>query len=145
MNCEGQLVFEDCVCFRLGKTVRRVTKAYRQEISKYKLTHGQFFMMVAILEEDGLLPSEIAEKTSQDRATTTGLLDRLENDGWIERKADRADRRSLRIFLTPHALDHKKSIMALFKKTNQKFLDCFSQEEWAQMQDFLTRLDRLND
>ncbi|MCG8549589.1 MAG: MarR family transcriptional regulator [Desulfobacterales bacterium] len=102
-------------------------------------------MMVAILEEDGLLPSEIAKKTSQDRSTTTGLLDRLEKDGWIERKADRADRRSLRIFLTQHALDHKKSIMTLFKKTNQKFLHCFSQEEWAQMQDFLTRLDRYND
>lgn len=139
------MVFEDCVCFRLGKTVRKVTKAYRQEISKYKLTHGQFFMMVAILEEEGLLPSEIAEKTSQDRATTTGLLDRLEKDGWIERKADRADRRSLRIFLTQHARDHKENIMTLFEETNQKFLNCFSQDEWSQMQGFLTRLDQFND
>lgn len=139
------MVFEDCVCFRLGKTVRRVTKAYRQEISKYHLTHGQFFMLLAILEEDGLLPSEIAEKTSQDRATTTGLLDRLEKDGWIERKADKADRRSLRIFLTPYALDHKKSIMTLFEETNQKFLNCFSRDEWAQMRNFLTRLDQFND
>ncbi len=102
-------------------------------------------MMLAILEEDGLLPSEIAEKTSQDRATTTGLLDRLEKEGWIERKADRADRRSLRIFLTQYALDHKKNIMTLFEETNQKFLNCFSQDEWAQMQDFLTRLDQFND
>ena len=139
------MVFEDCVCFRLGKTVRRVTKAYRQKISKYNFTHGQFFMMVAILEEDGLLPSEIADKTSQNRATTTGLLDRLEKDGWIERKADREDRRSLRIFLTQYARDHKESIMTLFEETNQKFLNCFSQDEWAQMQGFLTRLDQFND
>lgn len=101
-------------------------------------------MMVAILEEDGLLPSELADKTSQDRATTTGLLDRLEKDGWIERKADGKDRRSLRIFLTPHALNHKDNLLELFEKTNQKFLNCFTQDEWSQMQDFLDRLDQFN-
>lgn len=139
------MLFEDCVCFRLGKTVRQVTKAYRKEISNYKLTHGQFFMIVAILEEDGLLPSELADKTSQDRATTTGLLDRLEKDGWIERKADRNDRRSLRIFLTQHARNHKNNIMKLFEETNQKFLNRFTQNEWSQMQDFLNRLDQSNE
>jgi DNA-binding MarR family transcriptional regulator len=122
-----------------------VTKAYRKEISNYKLTHGQFFMIVAILEEDGLLPSELADKTSQDRATTTGLLDRLEKDGWIERKADRNDRRSLRIFLTQHARNHKNNIMKLFEETNQKFLNRFTQNEWSQMQDFLNRLDQSNE
>ena len=136
--------FEDCVCFRLGKSVRQVTKAYRKEIARYKLTHGQFFMMVAILEEEGLLPSELADKTSQDRATTTGLLDRLEKDGWIERKADRNDRRSLRIFLTPHARGHKQGILTLFEETNNKFLDGFTPDEWTQMQDFLSRLDQLS-
>ncbi len=102
-------------------------------------------MMVAILEEDGLLPSELADKTSQDRATTTGLLDRLEKEGWIERKAHKDDRRSLRIFLTPHARNHRDNILALFEETNQKFLNRFSQEEWGQMQNFLSRLDRINE
>jgi DNA-binding MarR family transcriptional regulator len=63
--------------------------AYREENASYRLTHGQLFMMVAIMEEDKLLPSELADKTAQDRSTTTGLLDRLEKDGWIERRADK--------------------------------------------------------
>ena len=139
------MLFKDCICFQLGKSVRQVTKAYRKEITSYKLTHGQFFMMVAIMEEDGLLPSELADKTSQDRATTTGLLDRLEKDGWIERRSDRNDRRSLRIFLTPDARNKRNEILELFQKTNQKFLSCFTKEEWDQMQDFLTRLDQCNE
>ncbi len=138
------MVFNDCVCFRLGKTVRRVSKAYRQQISQYNLTHGQFFMMVAVMEQEGLLPSELAEKTCQDRATITGLLDRLEKDGWIERRADQGDRRSLRIFLTPHGRACKKEIQALFESTNQKFIDCFSKEEWSTMKNFLTRLDQFS-
>jgi MarR family transcriptional regulator, organic hydroperoxide resistance regulator len=142
---ENSLPFKDCICFQLGKTVRQVSKAYRKEITSYRLTHGQFFMIVAVMEAEGLLPSELADKTSQDRATTTGLLDRLEKDGWIERRPDKKDRRSLRIFLTPYANGNREAILALFEETNKKFLNCFTQKEWSQMQDYLNRLDQCNE
>lgn len=134
--------FQDCICFRLGKTVRKVTRAYREEITSYGLTHGQFFLIVALMEEDGLLPSELAKKTAQDRPTITGLLDRLEKDGWIERKPDSRDRRSLRIYLASRAQECKEPIMNLFEETNQLFLNRFSQEEWNQLQSFLLRLEQ---
>lgn len=133
--------FNDCICFQLGKSVRQVSKAYRNEIKSYSLTHGQFFLIVAIMEEEGLLPSELADKTAQDRATITGLLDRLEKEGWIERRPDEKDRRSLRVYLTADAIKHRESILRLFEKTNQKFLDRFTADEWKQMQGFLDRLD----
>ena len=136
------MMFEDCICFRMGKAVRKITKAYREKIISFGLTHGQFFMLVAIMEEEGLLPSELAEKTAQDRATTTGLLDRLEKDGWIERRIDEKDRRSLRISLTPHGSKHRNDIMNLFAETNQQFLNRFSQREWDQLQSFLYRLEQ---
>lgn len=134
--------FEDCLCHRLGKTVRKVARAYRDEIAAYQLTHGQFFVMVAIMEEEGLLPSELAEKTSQERATITGLLDRLANEGWIERRPDEIDRRSFRIYLTSCGKQHREAVLKLFEKTNQKFLSCFTREEWRQMQGFLNRLEQ---
>ncbi|MFZ2419409.1 MAG: MarR family transcriptional regulator, partial [Smithellaceae bacterium] len=115
---------------------------YSGEITSFGLTHGQFFMLVAIMEEEGLLPSELATKTAQDRATTTGLLDRLENDGWIERRMDKKDRRSLQIFLTHRGIEHRDQIMKLFAETNQQFLNRFSQQEWDQMQSFLCRLEQ---
>lgn len=135
------MAFQDCICFQMGKAVRKVSKAYRDEIAHYGLTHGQFFMLVAVMEEEGLLPSELAEKVAQDRPTATGLLDRLEKDGWIERKIDRRDRRTLRIHLTPHARKHRESIMKLFEETNQRFINRFSRKEWSQMQSFLSRLE----
>lgn len=133
--------FQDCVCFRLGKTVRKVTRAYREEIASYGLTHGQFFLLVALMEEDGLLPSELADKTAQDRPTITGLLDRLEKDRWIQRKPDSKDRRSLRIYLGPRGQENKEPVLKLFEETNRVFLKRFSSEEWDQMQSFLTRLE----
>lgn len=135
------MLFKDCICFQLGRTVRQITKVYRDEISSYNLTHGQFFMIVAIIEEEGLLPSELSVKTAQDRAATTGLLDRLVKDDWIERKQDIKDRRSLRIYLTQKGTEHKKQILELFEKVNQEYLNRFSQDEWVKMQDFLCRLE----
>jgi DNA-binding MarR family transcriptional regulator len=136
------MVFHDCICFRLGKAVRKVSKSYREEIASYGLTHSQFFMIVAIMEEDGLLPSELADKTAQDRATTTGLLYRLEKDGWIKRMPDKRDRRSLRIYLTPRSNKLREPILKLFEETNQKFLSFFTRQEWDQMQSFLYRLEQ---
>jgi DNA-binding MarR family transcriptional regulator len=136
------MVFHDCICFRLGKAVRKVSKSYREEIASYGLTHSQFFMIVAIMEEGGLLPSELADKTAQDRATTTGLLDRLEKDGWIKRMPDKRDRRSLRIYLTPRSNKLREPILKLFEETNQKFLSFFTRQEWDQMQSFLYRLEQ---
>ena len=134
--------FEDCLCYQLGKTVRKLTRAYRDEISAYNLTHGQFFVIVAVMEEEGLLPSEIAEKTSQERATITGLLDRLVKEGWVQRRPDPIDRRSFRIYLTDSAHQHREAILRLFEQTNQKFLSRFTREEWCQMQGFLNRLEQ---
>lgn len=136
------MAFEDCICFRLGKALRKVARAYREEIAAHGLTHGQFFMLVAVMEEEGLLPSALAHKTAQDRATTTGLLDRLERDGWVERRPDPRDRRSLRIFLTPQASQRRQAIMGLFEQTNQGFAARFSPQEWGQMQSFLARLEQ---
>ena len=136
------MVFHDCICFRLGKAVRKVSKAYRRELASYGPTHGQFLMMAAIMEADGLLPSGLADKTARDRATTTGLLGRLEKDGWIKRMPDKRDRRSLRIYLTPGSNKLKEHVLKLFEETNQKIPNRFTPKEWDQMQTFLARLEQ---
>jgi DNA-binding MarR family transcriptional regulator len=134
------MIFKDCICFQLGALGRKITRYYKDSIAPLGLTHGQFFMLVALFEEDGILPSQLADKTALDRPTTTGLLDRLERDGWIERRLDPGDRRILRVRLTARAWQERETIMAIFKETNGQFLDRFSAEEWALFQSFLGRL-----
>ena len=133
--------FQDCICFRLGKAARKVTKAYREEIATHGLTHGQFFLLIAIMEAEGLLPSELAERTAQERPTITGLLDRLEKESWIERKPDPRDRRALRIYLGSRGKASRTALLTLFEETNQIFLDRLTPAEWAQMQSMLVKLE----
>jgi MarR family transcriptional regulator, organic hydroperoxide resistance regulator len=135
------MIFQDCICFQLGAVGRKITRYYKDKIASLGLTHGQFFMLVALFEEDGMLPSQLADKTALDRPTTTGLLDRLERDGWIERRLDPSDRRTLRVHLTSKALQARDRILFIFEETNGQFLTRFSREEWALFQSFLQRLE----
>ena len=51
-----------------------------------------------VLHREGpLTPTELARRTRTHPATMTGILGRLERGGWIERRPDAADRRSVRI------------------------------------------------
>lgn len=134
--------FEDCLCFQLNRVSRKITKEYRGEIASFGLTHGQFFMLVAILEDDGLPPSQLADKVDLDRATTTGLLDRLERDGWVERRSDSRDRRAYRIHLTRKALLHRKTFLSIFYRVNSEFIDRLSNDEWMQFQSVLHKLEQ---
>jgi len=52
---EDLLLFKDCICFQLGKTVRLVTKAYRKEITSYKLDIG-FSNVVATIGKKHMNP-----------------------------------------------------------------------------------------
>ena len=135
------MVFQDCICFQLSRITRKITRYYRDKISAFGLTHGQFFMLVAIFEEDSLLPSQLAEKTSLDRPTTTGLLDRLERDGWIDRQPDSKDRRALRIHLSPKAEQNRNSILSIFDEINSQFVNRYSKEDWQQLQSLLQKLE----
>lgn len=139
------MLFKDCICFQLGALSRRITRSYKDSIASIGLTHVQFFMLIALYEEDGLLSSQLADKTALDRSTATGLLDRLERDGWIERKADRADRRIVRIHLTPKALEQRTAIITTYEEINGHFLKKYSDEEWQQLQLLLGRLEEGED
>ena len=138
---EKPMKFEDCICFQLGRLSRKITKHYREKISALNLTHPQFFMLIAAIEMEGALPSQLSEKTATDRATTTGLIDRLVRDGWLERKAVSGDRRSLSIHLSEKTKKHKNKLISIFEEINGQFLNRFSPVEWEQLQHLLNKLE----
>lgn len=48
-----------------------------------------------------LSPSELARRSGIHRATVTGILDRLEDSGWVRRERDAADRRAVVVRARP--------------------------------------------
>jgi MarR family 2-MHQ and catechol resistance regulon transcriptional repressor len=64
------------------------------------LTPSQFDVIVTLGDTNGMTCKELSEKTLVTKGTLTGVLDRLEAKGLIERIPSREDRRAIFIQLT---------------------------------------------
>ena len=67
------------------------------------MTRAQWAVLFRLDRSEGLKQSELAEILDLQPITLTRLLDRLAENGLIERRADPNDRRANRLFLTPAA------------------------------------------
>ena len=90
---------ESCLAF-LNATAEVYT-AFDAHFERYGLSAGKFTILMQLyIAKRDLSPSEFANRANVTRATITGLLDRLEREGLVERKAHSNDRRMLTIHLT---------------------------------------------
>lgn len=73
--------------------------------------------MAVLWRNDGCTQQAIADATYRDRPGTTRLLDNLQKDGFIERKADKSDRRTNLIYLTQKGKSIEKAVVNALNKT----------------------------
>lgn len=121
--------FKDCLCFQVGRVARKMSRITREKVAPYGLSTTQFFLLTALYKEDGMLISALASKVALDKATLTGLLDRMERDDLAERRDDPGDRRAIRVHLTAKAEGLREELTELYHDNNGMFLSLLSQEE----------------
>jgi MarR family transcriptional regulator for hemolysin len=84
--------------------VARMLKTYADyKASQFGITRAQWVVLVRLDRFEGIKQSELAEMLDLQPITLTRLLDRLCDNGLIERRADPNDRRAKRLYLTPAA------------------------------------------
>jgi MarR family transcriptional regulator for hemolysin len=84
--------------------VARLQKTFvDQRARQYGMTRAQWAVLFRLDRSEGLKQSELAELLDLQPISLTRLLDRLAENGLIERRPDPNDRRANRLFLTPAA------------------------------------------
>ena len=90
---------------RLADIIMMMQRSFVQhlseELSRGQVSFPQFFLLGHIALHDALSMTEVAEKMSHTTAAATGLVDRLENLGYVERMHDEDDRRKVLVKITP--------------------------------------------
>lgn len=67
------------------------------------LTTPQFMVFGALWSGDGITIGELGQRVALDGSTITGILDRMEKSGYVERHPNAGDRRSVMVYLTDKA------------------------------------------
>ena len=80
--------------------VARLLRTYAdQRARRLGITRAQWAVMARLEHQEGLKQSELAEMLDLQPITLTRLVDKLCNNGWIERRGDETDRRVNRLYL----------------------------------------------
>jgi len=91
---------ENCISFLTGKAAQQIARRAREKLSAWSVTPSQYAVLRVLWDEDGQAGAAIGARLLIDSATITGVIDRLEGSGLLQRRADGGDRRVHRLFLT---------------------------------------------
>ncbi|MBO4706780.1 MAG: MarR family transcriptional regulator [Spirochaetaceae bacterium] len=97
-------------------------------------------IIFALWGKDGVPIKTLCEKTSLDKSTLTGIIDRLERDGYIERKQSETDKRSTLILLTGKEQEFANHVQKVSDQINEIFYKGFDDEEITQFESMLERI-----
>jgi MarR family transcriptional regulator for hemolysin len=84
--------------------VARMLRTYAdQRARQFGISRAQWVVLIRLDRSEGLKQAELAEILDLQPISLTRLLDRLAENGLIERRPDPSDRRANRLYLTPAA------------------------------------------
>src|SRR5580704_17365677 len=85
--------------FTLGEVFRLVRAYADKQAAHHGITRAQWAVLAKVERSEGMKQSELAELMEMQPMTLTRMIDKLCNNGWIERRGDESDRRVNRLYL----------------------------------------------
>jgi len=105
--------FTGFTCFLMRSAMKKIDRYLASRLEEYGVSVPQSFVLFALLEEDGSTLKEIGTKAQIDSSSMTVLVDKLENEGLLERRLDSQDRRAIRVFLTQKGRELAEKVLDL--------------------------------
>lgn len=102
----------------------------------------QQWTLLGVLDrnEQGMTMTELGKNLLVTKANMTGMIDRLERDGYVSRHPDQFDRRVTKVLLTEKGRDFIQQIEEPRSLFQEEMFEGFTQEEMEQFGQYLERL-----
>lgn len=120
----------------MGLLKQRMESQYKE----VKLTGPQGMLMGMLAHYGKMKISDLSEKLDLSNSTVSGILDRLEKNGFVERVRSEEDRRVVYVNITP---EYKKVADQKFKLIEQNFAESVSKADPEEIDKILEGLTLL--
>ncbi len=120
---------ENCIFFQLAKASQAGTRYWQEKVSKHGVTAVQAMVLSFLSDQDEISSGNLGNRVQLDSATLTGIIDRLDKAGLVERRNHPNDRRAILICLTDQGKKIGNKIRKLIKNANRAFLSNLTDEE----------------
>jgi len=127
---------------QLFRTHHKLHRTLQSQVDKHGVTLAQFELMMRLREAPGLTQQEVAERLNVTKGNVVGVIDRLAERGFVERRADADDRRLNCLFLTESGERVCQDSCFEHAHTCERILDALSDTEQQTLTALLSRIEK---
>lgn len=128
------------VMARLHAAARLSRTALASKLLEHGFYAGQDQIMLALDGEDGQTPGQLAQRLGVRPPTVTKTVNRLQGQGYVEKRASEADARQANVFLTAEGQAAIKAIEKAVRKTEKQALKGLDKKEQKALLKLLGRI-----
>ncbi len=135
---------EDTIDFHIRWAWYNISRMYNMQASKFG---GSMAIAITILniEKDGTPSTKLAPKMGMEPRSLTRMIKTLQDNGVIEKRADKEDKRMVRLFLTKEGKKLRKQATNIVVQFNQKIREEIPDEELEQCFNTLNKVNQIID
>lgn len=119
---------------------RLLRRLFDDRVRNLGLTAVQARLLLALDRHPDCNQGFYADRLEVEPITLTRIVDRMEAAGWIERRADPADRRARILHLTDKARDTVAQVEAIVERLVSDMLTGLSKQDQRQLGELLDRI-----
>lgn len=120
---------EETTGFLMFRTARGMKKMLDAKLSEFNVTSSQATILNTLSNLDGQSLSDIGKSVHLDKPAITGLADRMEHDGLVERRRTSSDRRIIQLFLTEKGKNLYNTIEKIIVEVDQELVKTLADQE----------------
>jgi DNA-binding MarR family transcriptional regulator len=124
----------------LAKAYQRAHGHFRKALEPFGLTNIQHAVLEGLWYEEGQTATELGQLLRLDKATLSGVLVRMHESGWVDRRPDSSDGRITRVFPGARANAIKDELIAVREQADTEILSRYNLEEKLLFKRFLMAL-----
>ena len=130
----------------MTRAARGMKRVLDSKLARHGLTSTQYIVLARLWEGDGISITELCDRLSLDNPTLTGIVDRMERDGSLERRRDGDDRRVVNVYLTEKGRNLRQVVGSFAEETDAEAWDELSVSDQKNMLEALNLIwKRMNE
>lgn len=126
----------------IGVIARSLDSISNIEFKEIELTKGQYLYVVRIGENPGIILEDLANIIKIDKATASRALQKLEKNGFIERKNDEINKKIKKLYLSEKGKEIYPFIKRENEYSNNKALQGLTNAEKDQIKKLLSKVQK---
>jgi MarR family transcriptional regulator for hemolysin len=131
---------QDTFGFLIHDVARLLRKNFNRRVQSFGLTQEQCRVILHLSRNEGMRQVDLAELLEIKPITLARLLDKLQENGLIERRSSPEDRRAFRLYLTTEAHAVLETILAIGAATRVDANKHISRADLDKLYSILSRL-----